>query len=321
MPGGETPGQTSAYEIFQPLVPSDEYRTSNDAAFAFLAVARLKPGITAKQASGELDGMLRAYGTSNHLAIHLGANVEPFSQEITGDVGKALWLLFAAVLGLLLIACINLSSLQLVRAIARDRDNALRAALGAGKSRLFQATLMESLVLAAVGGAVGIGFAFAGIRLFRGHRTGQSSTHPPDRDQLVGARFACGISMLSAILAGTLSALRSLHTDPQRALQSASSRIGYGRNAGLARRWLVSFEIACTIVLLIVTGLEAVMNFANWPAPQPLCLLLIVPFAVAAVVLCPCALLAVFPVKPLAAETKTHLRTQIKQKQSLSLRI
>ena len=259
--------------------------------------------------------MLRAYGTSNHLTIHLGANVEPFSQEITGDVGKALWLLFAAVLGLLLIACINLSSLQLVRAIARDRDNALRAALGAGKSRLFQATLMESLVLAAVGGAV------AGIRHFRAIAPANLPRIHQIEISWSVLVFACRISMLSAILAGTLPALRSLHTDPQRALQSASSRIGYGRNAGLARRWLVSFEIACTIVLLIVTGLEAVMNFANWPAPQPLCLLLIVPFAVAAVVLCPCALLAVFPVKPLAAETKTHLRTQIKQKQSLSLRI
>lgn len=262
MPGGETPGQTSAYQIFQPLIPSDEDRTSNDAAFAFLAVARLKPGITAKQASGELDGMLRAYGTSNHLAIHLGANVEPFTQEVTGDVSKALWLLFAAVLGLLLIACINLSSLQLVRAIARDRDNALRAALGAGKSRLFQATLMESLVLAAVGGAVGIGFAFAGIRLFRAIAPANLPRIHEIEISWPVLVFACGVSMLSAILAGTLPALRALHTDPQRALQSVSTRIGYGRGAGLARRWLVSCEIACTVVLLIVTGL-AVRSFSR----------------------------------------------------------
>ena len=121
--------------------------------------------------------------------------------------------------------------------------------LGAGKSRLFQATLMESLVLAAVGGAV------AGIRHFRAIAPANLPRIHQIEISWSVLVFACRISMLSAILAGTLPALRSLHTDPQRALQSASSRIGYGRNAGLARRWLVSFEIACTIVLLIVTGL------------------------------------------------------------------
>jgi hypothetical protein len=91
--------------------------------------------------------MLSAYSATNHLPIHLSAIVEPLSQEVTGNVGKALWLLFAAVLGLLLIACVNLASLQLARAIVRERDNAVRAALGAGRMRLFQAALMESVVL------------------------------------------------------------------------------------------------------------------------------------------------------------------------------
>ena len=110
--------------------------------------------------------MLSAYSASNHLPVHLSAIVEPLSQEVTGNVGKALWLFFGAVLGLLLIACVNLASLQLARAIVRERDNAVRAALGAGRTRLFQAAFTESVVLCLTGGALGILLAFGGIGLF-----------------------------------------------------------------------------------------------------------------------------------------------------------
>ena len=255
MAGGVTPGDASPYEIFQPLVPTEEEATADGSDWGSLVIARLKQGVTAKQAGSELDGILKGYSADHHLPVHLGAVVEPFSQEVTGSISKAIWLLFGAVLGVLLIACVNLSGLQLARAVAHDRPNAVRAALGAGRIRLFQASLMESLLLAVIGGCAGIGLAFGGIHAFQAiapanlPRLQQIAINWP----VLG--FACGLSVLTAVLSGIFPALRSLRTDPQRALQASCTRLVNTRQAALARRLLVTLEIACTVILLLVTGL------------------------------------------------------------------
>jgi predicted permease len=254
MSGGASPGQISPYEIFHPFVAQGDDLTSDDADFAFLVVARLKQGVTVRQSSTELSGMLSAYASTNHLSIHLGALVVPLSQEVTGNIGKALWLLFAAVLGLLLIACVNLAGLQLARAVARDRDNALRTALGAGRVRLFQSALMESVVLCLVGGIVGVLLALGGIRLF----TVIAPENLPRLHEIhvtwTVLLFACVVSGLTALLSGTFPALRSLSSSPQHALQSSSTRVTRTGHAFFARRILIAVEIACTVALLIVTG-------------------------------------------------------------------
>ena len=255
MRGGASPDQTFPYEVFQPFVPQGDSLTSDDAEFAFLVIARLKHGATVPQASTELSSVLSAYSATNHLAVHLSAVVEPLSQEVTGNIRKELWLLFAAVLGLLLIACVNLASLQLARGIAHERDNALRAALGAGRTRLFQAAFMESVVLCLTGAALGILLAVGGIRLF-------TAIAPANLPRLHEIRitwpvllFTCGISGIATLLSGTLPALRSLRSNPQHALQSSSTRFSHGGHTSFVRRLLITLEIGCTVVLLIVTGL------------------------------------------------------------------
>lgn len=255
MGGGASPDQTSPYEVFQPFVPQGDDLTSDDADFAFLVIARLKQGVTVSQASTELAAMLSAYSLSHHLPIHLSAIVKPLSEEVTGNIRKALWLLFAAVLGLLLIACVNLASLQLARATVRERTNAVRAALGAGRLRLLQAAFMESVVLCLIGGIVGILLAVGGIRLF-------AALAPENLPHLHEIHitwpvllFACGISAIAACLSGTFPALRSLRSNPQHALQSASTRIVRAGQSSVVRKLLITFEISCTVVLLIVTGL------------------------------------------------------------------
>jgi predicted permease len=255
MRGGASPDQTSPYEVFQPFVPQGDDLTSDDADFAYLAIARLKQGATVGQASTELSGMLSAYSTTNHLPVHLSAIVTPLSQEVTANIGKALWLLLAAVLGLLLIACVNLASLQLARAMVLERDNAVRAALGAGRTRLIQAALMETVLLCLTGGAAGILLALGGIRLF-------AAIAPENLPRLREIHitwpvllFACGVSAITALLSGIFPALSSLRSNPQRALQSSSTRVIRVGQASFARRALITFEIACTVVLLIVTGL------------------------------------------------------------------
>ena len=254
MTGGASPGKILAYEVFHPFVAQGDDLTSDDADFAFLVVARLNNGVSVRQASAELGGMLSAYSVSNHLPIHLGIFVRPLQQEVTGNVRKAFWLLFAAVLGLLLIACVNLASLQLTRAIVRGRDYALRFALGAGRWRQFQTALMESIVLCLTGGVAGILLAVGGVRVL----VGIAPANLPRLGEIhiTGGvlLFACGLSFMAALLSGMFPALRSLASDPQRALQSSSTRVLRGGHTLLARRILVAFEIACTVVLLIVTG-------------------------------------------------------------------
>ena len=108
-------------------------------------VARLKDGVPIRAAQSELDGIEKATAAADRLSIHLSVIVEPFSEEITGDARKPLWLLLAAMAGVLLMACVNLATLQIVRGVARDHDTALRSALGAGAAQLVQGVLIENL--------------------------------------------------------------------------------------------------------------------------------------------------------------------------------
>ncbi len=255
MPTAAPPGEVPPYELFQPFVPQPDDLTADDSDFAFLVVARLKAGVTALEAGSELDGMQRSYSTGNHLSIHLGAMVEPLSDVATGNVSKALWLLLGAVSGVLLIACANLASLQLARSVARDHENALRAALGAGPSRLLQASLSESLVVSLIGGLAGVFVAFAGVRLF----VAVAPANLPRLDEIHVSwpvlLFAFGLSLLTALVFGVFPSLRSLRTDPQQVLQSSSSRMSGAKETTAMRRLLVAFEVACTVVLLIFTAL------------------------------------------------------------------
>jgi predicted permease len=241
--------------IYGPFVPSDRDLKTDDGDFNYKVIARLKPGISLAQARTELDGSLRAYCLSAHLPIHLGVAVTPLADDITSGISGALWLLFAAVGGVLLIGCVNLANLQLARTTAAMRETAVRAALGANGTQLVLARLTESLVLAAVGGLAGMGLAFAGLRLL----LALVPANVPRLDQVQVnwqvLLFAAGVSTFSAILFGILPALRSLSVPPQAALQATTSRAANTRQGSRTRSLLVATEIACTVVLLIVTSL------------------------------------------------------------------
>src|ERR1700678_420275 len=156
--------EVNPYEIFQPLVPAPSFM-SDAGDYDFLVVGRLKPGISPAQAESELGGLQQAFAQTAHLPSHPWIIVESLKQEVAGTVSKALWLLLAAVGAVLLIGCVNLANLQLARAVAREREIAVRAALGASRERLVRSTLMYSIVLAIAGGALGILLSFTGVRL------------------------------------------------------------------------------------------------------------------------------------------------------------
>ena len=254
IPGEATHGSTDRYEIFKPLVPEPNELVANDGAFDFLVIARLKPGVTVQQAQSELDGIEKATAAADHLEIHLSVIVEPFSEEIVGGVSKPLWLLLAAVASVLLMACVNLANLQLARGMARDHETALRSALGAGRGRLFQGVLAENLILGLGGGLGGILLADLGEKLFV-----RIAWVLPRLNEvqlsLPMLAFALGLSILTSLSFGVLPALRSLRVTPQTALQSNSTRLSVNRQAVRTRRLLVAVEVACSITLLVVTGL------------------------------------------------------------------
>jgi predicted permease len=254
MPGQATFGSTERYEVFKPLVPDPEELIANDGDFNFLVVARLKPGVSVLQAQSELDGIEKATAAADHLPIHLGVVVLPFSEEISGNVSKPLWLLLAAVASVLLMACVNLANLQLARSVARQHEMALRAALGAGRRRLFQSVIAENLLLGLGGGLGGILFANLGEKLF----VRIAAVLPRLNEVHLSApmlAFALGLSIITSLGFGILPALRSLRVMPQSALQASSTRLSGGKQAAHTRRMLVAIEVACSVTLLIVTGL------------------------------------------------------------------
>ncbi|MFZ0285859.1 MAG: ABC transporter permease [Terriglobales bacterium] len=240
------------YEVFKPLLPD----VSESGNYNYLVVGRLQAGVALTQAQTELNGLQQAYlRTIPHTFADTTVLVEPLTEEVAGRVSTALWLLLAAVGAVLLIGCVNLANLQLARAVTREREIAVRAALGAGPGRLVWSALMDSLLLAVLGGALGVFLAFTGVRLF----VAAAPASLPRLDQVhvswLALLAAAGLSILTALLFGLLPALRSIRVDPQRAMQANPARVANTREGQRTRNLLVGGELACTVVLLVLTGL------------------------------------------------------------------
>ena len=226
----------------------------------WVALGRLNPGVTLAQASAQLNTIQAQIladpaWPADRRPGALGAWVQPMQEAIVGDSRTALWLLMASVLGLMLIACLNLTNAQLGRALARNRESAVRMALGAAKWRLVWNALAENLLLAAAGGAAGILLAKAALDLFlRDTPVGLprlSEIHLNLNVLLFSILLTFGASLLS----GLLPALRLLNADPQASLQQSSGRSIGSRQGNRLRRWLIGLQVAGCTALLLVTGL------------------------------------------------------------------
>jgi len=254
IPGTMSQNAAEPYEIFSPLTLNAD-RQAVDGNFNYMAVARLRNGVSVHQAQAELSTIQQAFNRANHLDDNPEPMAEPLIVEVAGSVSTALWLLLAAVAAVLLIGCANLANLQLARAVSRERELAVRAALGAGRDRLVWSALADSLVLAVIGGSLGILLSFVGVRLF-------VAAAPLNLPRLGGIHVswpvllaAAGLSILTALFFGLLPALRSMHVDPHSALQTSATRLSASRESRRTRQLLVAAEVACTLALLIVTGL------------------------------------------------------------------
>jgi predicted permease len=240
-------------DVFTPIGQDTAAFLRSRSAHPTGIVARLRPGATLANAQTELT-LIARHLSEEYADTNAGRTfvVQPLRPEV-GDVRSTLWLLLGAVSVVLLIACVNIASLLLARAVSRERELSMRAALGASRSRLVRQCLTESAVLGLSGGLLGLLLAFAGMRpfiaLWPGSLPRAQEVHLDWRVML----FAIAVSLLSGLLFGLAPALRS----PAHGLEQAL-RAGARTVAGTARRLHSAFvisEIALAVVLLVAAGM------------------------------------------------------------------
>jgi predicted permease len=246
-------------EIWAPLAFSADALTPNNRGNHGLdVIARVKPELTMAQARTDLDRVSQAIITENKQYPYQRFNytliANPLLEETVGDVKPALMILLGAVGFVLLIACANVANLLLVRASGREREMAIRTALGAGRTRLVRQMLTESLILGLAGGVVGLIFARSGLQALIA--VAQSS-FPRVAGVTMDWRvltFTFAISLVTGLLFGLAPAWHAAHVVTHESLKEG----GRGNTAGGAqrvRRALIVSEIALSLVLLAGAGL------------------------------------------------------------------
>lgn len=218
------------------------------------AVGRLQPGVTLEQASQELDS-LGARLEEEFSTTNQDWRIYPVGlrKEIVGDFGHSVTVLFVAVFLLLLLACANVANLLLARATSRDREVAVRAAIGASRGRLFRQFLSESLVLGLVGSLCGLAMAFISLRVLRSTAVDIPRLEGVQIDGFV-LLFCLAMGLLTTLIFGMLPALQTASVDLQRSLIDGG-RGGTSGRRGLARNLLVVAEVGLAVVLLAGAGL------------------------------------------------------------------
>jgi putative ABC transport system permease protein len=221
-----------------------------------VVVARLKPGVDLKQAQAEMNTISsrleQQYPEDNR---GWGALVVPLHDDMVSDVRPALLVLLGAVAFVLLIASVNVANLALARTFSRQKEIAIRTALGATSARVVRQVLTESVLLALLGGALGLTFAGAGIRLimaFLADKLPRSTAAGLDAKVLA---FTAAVSIAAGILAGVLPALRLSRGDVNQALKQGLGRTDADSSGHRTRSILVVSEVALSLILLVGAGL------------------------------------------------------------------
>ena len=248
-------------EVWMPFAyyPSNNFQRT--ARFA-MGMAHLKPGVSLEQAQAEASTtasqLAQAYPNEN---AGRGAKVTYYKELLVGDIRPMLWVLFAAVGVILLIACANLANLLLARGLGRQREIAVRAAMGASRWRLIRQLLTEATLLSVIGGVCGVFLAYWGIRLLM--KIPQTFINP--EHAILQGRvllFAIAISFITGWLFGLAPALQLARPQLQSFLKEGGRGVGEGAKWNRLRSGFVVFQVALSLLLLVSAGL-LIRSFDN----------------------------------------------------------
>ncbi len=258
-------GQGPAADVWVPLALTKEELSDIGDNFNYAVFARLKPKMAITQANADLqtvaNGILNMYDAvfrANHTPLghfELGVVAQPLNQEVRGPVAAMLWILFGAVGFVLLIACVNVANLVLARAAGRQREMALRLALGAGRLRLLRQLLVEGMALAFAGGSLG---TFAAIWIKQGLVAMIPPRIPRFREINLDGHvllFTFLLTALTGVVFGLLPALSASRADLNHTLKEGARGASDGRAHQRLRGVFVVVEIALSVVLLVGAGL------------------------------------------------------------------
>ncbi len=243
-------------QMWTPFVFPASFSDRKDIGRFLSVVARLKPGATVPQAQSQMNTIAaRIAEEYPDFNGYWGANVVPVRDQISGDLRPALLILFGAVAFVLLISCANVSSLLLARAAAREREIAVRTALGASPWRIARQLLTESVLLALIGGAIGMALAVWGTNLLLAaspENLLDLRSIPIDWRVLA---FAGGATLLAGLLFGVLPSYISAHSGISETLKEGGRGSSAGKRRQIARGAFVVAQMCLALVLLAGSGL------------------------------------------------------------------
>ena len=261
--------QTSVpISIWTPYVSSDMWDESKRTGRDEACLGRLKPGVTLTQARAELTNLAGRLAREHPVDRGVGATLEPLADTRSGPVGPLIRMLFGAVAMVLLIACANLAGLLLARNTVRARELALRAVLGAPRSRILRQLLLEALVLSVSGSVAGLGLALAAGRALAHAGSGggtipyttASNALPQFWSGAFDARillFSAGVCAATAVLCGLAPAFAAANVPFAEALKEGGRTGGIGRSRQRLRRAMVVAEAGLSLVLVFAAALLA----------------------------------------------------------------
>jgi len=233
-------------------------KTQSLRGYNYFAVVRLKPGVTPAEANADVARMIPMEldrPVEFFKEARVTPNVQPLKQYIIGDIGKVLWVLMGGICLVLLIACANVASLLLVRVDGRQQELAIRGALGGSPGRIAGSLLLESLVLAVIGGALGLLFAYGGLRVL-------VALAPSDLPRLneiaidgLVLLFTVGVTIVAGLLFGAMPALRYAGVRAGTGLRETGRSVSASRKRHRARNALVVVQVGLALVLLVSSGL------------------------------------------------------------------
>ena len=244
-------------DMFLPL-PMDTKGREAQGDENYNLVARLKPGASITQAQSELDvatkRLAEQFPDRYPATRRFSFSIKPLLEQVVGDVRRPLIVLLAAVGCVLLIACANVASLLLARATAREREIAIRTALGAARVRVIRQLLTESVLLSVLGGIVGLVLAYWMLDVLRWLGPSDIPRLPNIRMDAKVLAFTSAIAVLTGLLFGMAPALRTSKLNLSEALKEGARNVAGGRHEKL-RKLLVVSELSLSLVLLISAGL------------------------------------------------------------------